>query len=190
MLQVIPIAEMSSVLPTLRIIAQSFSITDKGLLPWMLAGYSLTFGGFILVSARLGDIFGHKNMVCIGFGWMALWSMVAGLSVYSDYVLFLFARTFQGMGAALVQPNGLVLLGRAYTSGSKKKNMGFALFGAMAPTGACLGATFGAIFAQLSWWPVTFFSASVVCIVLAALASVILPTPPSSSTQILVKEKL
>jgi MFS family permease len=121
MLQVVPMAQMSSVLPTSQIIAQSFNITDKGLLPWTLAAFGLTFGTFILVSGRLGDIFGHKNMVIIGFGWMALWSMVSGLSVHSNYVLFLFARAFQGIGSALMKPNGLALLGKTYTPGSKKK---------------------------------------------------------------------
>lgn len=149
MLQVLPMAQMSSVLPTSEIIAASFSITEKSLLPWTLAGYGLTFGTFILVSGRLGDLFGHKYMVVIGFGWMGLWSIVAGLSVYSNYVVFLFARASQGMGSALMQPNGLALLGTTYAPGLKKKNMIFVLFGAMAPTGAHLGMTFGALFAQL-----------------------------------------
>ena len=190
MLQVLPMAQMSSVLPTSPIIAQSFGVTDKGLLPWTLAAYGLTFGTFIVISGRLGDIFGHKHMVIIGFGWMSLWSIVAGLSVYSNYVLFLFARAFQGMGSALMQPNGLALLGRAYAPGSKKKNMIFALFGAMAPVGAYLGVTFGALFAQLVWWPWIFFAASVVCIILAFLASVILPSPPSTSTRTSLTKKL
>jgi hypothetical protein len=78
MLQVLPVAEMSPVLPTTQIIARSFNIADKGLLPWTLAAYGLTFGKF-MVSGRLGDIFGHKNRIIIGFGWMALWSMAFGL---------------------------------------------------------------------------------------------------------------
>jgi MFS family permease len=117
MLQVLQMAQMSSVLPTSEIIAGSFSITDKGLLAWTLAAYGLTFGTFILVSGRLGDLFGHKYMVVIGFGWMGLWSIVAGLSLYSNYVLFLFARAFRGMGSALMQPNGLALLETTFATG-------------------------------------------------------------------------
>lgn len=67
MLQVVLMAQMSSVLPTSQIIAQSFDISDKGLLPWTLAAYSLIFSTFTLVSGRLSDIFGHKNMIVIGF---------------------------------------------------------------------------------------------------------------------------
>jgi hypothetical protein len=61
-----------TVLPATQIIAHSFNIADKGPLPWALAAYGLTFGKFILASGRLGDIFGHKNRVIAGFGWMAL----------------------------------------------------------------------------------------------------------------------
>jgi hypothetical protein len=71
MLQVFPMAEMSSVLPITQIIAHYFNIADEGLLPWKLAAYGLTFGTFILISGRLGDLFSHKDMVIIGFGWMA-----------------------------------------------------------------------------------------------------------------------
>jgi len=113
--------------------------------------------------------------IIIGFGWMALWSIVAGLSAHSNYVLFLFARAFQGMGSALMQPNGLALLGRTYVLGSKKKNMTFALFGAMAPVGGYLGVTFGALLTQLAWWPWMFFVASIVCVFLVLLASFVLP---------------
>lgn len=54
-------------------------------------------GSFILISGRLGDIFGYKRMLVIGYSWFAFWSLVAGLSVYSNYVLFIFARVLQGM---------------------------------------------------------------------------------------------
>ena len=89
--------------------------------------------------------------IIIGFGWMALWSIVAGLSAHSNYVLFLFARAFQGMGSALMQPNGLALLGRTYVLGSKK-NMTFALLVRWRQSVPNLGVTFGALLAQLAWW--------------------------------------
>jgi hypothetical protein len=46
----------------------------------------------------------------------------------------------------------------------------FALFGAMAPIGAYVGAAFGALFAQLLWWPCIFFVASIVCVFLAGVS--------------------
>jgi hypothetical protein len=116
----------------LPVIGRSFKITDPSQLSWLIAGYSLTVGTFIIISGRLGDIFGYKRMLLIGFTWFALWSMVAGLSVYSNHVLFVFARVFQGIGPAITLPNGVALLGSTYPPGPRK-DMVFALFGACAP---------------------------------------------------------
>jgi len=57
----------------------------------------------------MGDLFGYKRMLLIGFSWFSLWSIIAGLAVYSNHVLFIFARVFQGIGPAIVLPNGLAV---------------------------------------------------------------------------------
>jgi MFS family permease len=49
-------------------------------------------GSFILVSGRLGDVFGHKRLLILGYLWYGVWSMVVGLSIYSGTVLFDVAR--------------------------------------------------------------------------------------------------
>lgn len=120
----------------LPVIGRSFDISDPGQLSWLIAGYSLTVGTFIIISGRLGDMFGYKRMLLVGFSWYALWSMVAGLSVYSGHVLFVFARVFQGIGPAITLPNGVALLGSTYPPGPRKA-MVFALFGACAPGTLC-----------------------------------------------------
>ncbi|KAJ5745726.1 MFS transporter [Penicillium odoratum] len=157
-----------------KIIADSFNITDPGIMSWFIAGYSLTVGTFILFFGRCGDLFGYHNFYIIGFFWTGIWSMVAGLSVYSGSVLFIFARTVQGLGPAMLLPNGLALLGAAYKPG-KKKDMVFAIFGATAPNGAVIGAVFGAIFGQLAWWPWIFWSNALVCYVMAILGYFLIP---------------
>lgn len=114
-------------------IGRSFNLSNGGELSWLVAGYSLTVGTFILVSGRLGDMFGYKRMLIIGYLWFSLWSMIAGLAVYSNHVLFVFARVFQGIGPAILLPNALALLGVSYANGSPRKDMVFAFFGACAP---------------------------------------------------------
>jgi hypothetical protein len=116
----------------LPVIGRSFGLTDPGELSWLIAGYSLTVGTFILLSGRMGDLFGYKRMLLLGFAWFAVWSMIAGLAVYSNHVLFVFARVFSGIGPAITLPNGLALLGATYKPGPRK-DMVFALFGACAP---------------------------------------------------------
>ena len=107
-------------LATLHVVGKSFGITDPAQLSWLIAGYSLTIGSFILISGRFGDMFGYKKLLLIGFSWFALWSLIAGLAVYSNHVLFVFARVLQGIGPAITLPNGLALLGATYAPGRRK----------------------------------------------------------------------
>lgn len=173
-------------LSNLDILGASFGVTDTGILSWFLAGYSLTVGTFILIFGRCGDLFGYRRIFLSGFLWIAVWSLVAGLSVYSNHILFIFARVLQGIGAAMLLPNGLAILGATYPPG-KKKAMIFALFGAVAPNSAVLGAVFSAIFSQLAWWPWTFWTQAIVAVVCAGLGLVVVPsihhdTSPDTST--------
>jgi MFS family permease len=114
-------------------------------------------------------------MFLSGFIWLAVWSLVVGFSVYSNNVLFIFARVMQGIGSAMLLPNGLAILGHTYPPG-KKKAMIFALFGAVAPNSALLGAVFGAIFGQLAWWPWTFWVQAIVCVVCAVIGLLVVPS--------------
>ena len=66
----------------LHLIGQSFGPQTPGQLSWYIAAYSLTVGTFILIAGRLGDMFGHKLLLVIGFSWFGFWSLIAGLSVY------------------------------------------------------------------------------------------------------------
>lgn len=143
-------AGLGQTLSILHVIGDDFGLTNPGDLSWLIAGYSLTIGTFILVAGRFGDLFGYKLMLLIGFSWFSLWSMVAGLSVYSNHVLFVFARVLQGIGPAICLPNGLAILGATYHPGPKK-DMIFAIFGATAPGGSVIGAVFAGLFA-LAWW--------------------------------------
>lgn len=160
----------------LHIIGDSYGLTNPGELSWLIAAYSLTVGTFILISGRLGDLFGYKRLLIIGFSWFTVWTMIAGLAVYSNHVLFNFARAFQGIGPAIILPNGLAILGATYAPGSRK-NMVFSLFGACAPTGSVVGSVFAGLFA-LAWWPWTFWSFAIVLVFTTVAAVLIVPDPP------------
>ncbi|XRM40891.1 multidrug-resistance type transporter aminotriazole resistance [Aspergillus tubingensis] len=171
-------AALGNTLAPLEIISDSFGITNPGISSWLIAGYSLTVGTFILFFGRCGDIFGYRILYITGWIWFAIWSLVAGVSVYSNYILFIFARTLQGIGPAMLLPNGLALLGATYRPG-KKKYMVFSLFGATAPNGAVLGAIFASLFSQLAWWPWTFWAMAIYCFVLAIMSFLAIPPSPS-----------
>lgn len=167
---------LGNTLATVGLIGESFGITSEGQLSWLIAGYSLTIGTFILVGGRLGDEFGNKRVFVIGMAWYSLWSLVAGLSVYSSHVLFIFSRVFQGMGPALTIPNGLAILGQSYSPGPKK-NMSFAWFGGAAPFGAIAGFTFGGLFA-LAWWPWIYWSQAIALACVTTFSAWIIPPQP------------
>jgi MFS family permease len=162
----------------LRIIGNSFGTDDPGQRSWMPAAYSLTVGTFILIAGRLGDLYGHKKLVILGYSWYALWSLLAGFSVYSNIIFFDCCRAFQGIGPALLLPNSIAILGRAYKPGLKKAII-FSLYGATAPSGFVVGAVFSALLAQRLWWPWAYWIAAIALVVLAVLGAFVIPyTPP------------
>ena len=164
-------------LAILHVIGDEYGLTNTGELSWLIAAYSLTVGTFILLAGRFGDVYGYKKMLIIGFSWFSLWSMIAGLAVYSNHVLFTFARAFQGMGPAICLPNALAILGSVYAPGPRKA-MVFAVFGATAPGGAVIGGLFAGLFSELTWWPWTFWSFSIALAGIAILGSIVIPNPP------------
>lgn len=122
-------------------------------------------------------MFGYKTIYLIGMSWFSLWSLVCGLAVYSNHVLFVFGRVLQGIGPALVLPNGLAILGATYAPG-RRKSLAFAAFAATAPAGSVIGATFSGLFA-LAWWPWTFWTFALVLAATVALAYVVIPPVPA-----------
>ncbi|KAI5920461.1 major facilitator superfamily domain-containing protein [Camillea tinctor] len=178
---------LGQTLSIIRIIRSSFppSPSSSSNSTWVLAGYSLTVGTFILASGRLGDAYGYKRLFLAGLCWFALWSAACGLAGYLEHSgdgmpFLVFCRAMQGLGPAVILPNGLALLGAAYAPGSRKA-MAFALFGAAAPGGSVLGSLFAALLASFAWWPWAFWALSLVLALVAALASFAIPALPTPS---------
>jgi MFS family permease len=180
--QLVTQAGLLNTLNILHIIGSDLGISNPGVLSWLVAGYSLTVGTFILLSGRCGDLFGYKIMVIIGFAWFSVWNVIAGCSVYvsgnGGQVLFIFSRVLGGIGPAILLPNALGLLGATYNNG-RKKDMIFSLFGACAPGGAVIGGTFAGLWSLL-WWPWVFWTFGIALAVLAVLSTFILPSVPLS----------
>jgi MFS family permease len=177
-------AALGQALAPIDIIAADFGRVNPGEKSWFIAAYSLTVGTFIMISGRIGDIFGHKRVFAFGYAWLGCWSCFAGFSAYTrNQIFFDICRAMQGIGPALLMPNALALFGRAYSPGIRK-NIVFSIFGALAPAGFVIGATFGSLFAQLVWWPWGFWSYGVTAFALGALALLIIPKPLSERPDI------
>ncbi|KAJ5217137.1 major facilitator superfamily transporter [Penicillium chermesinum] len=164
-----------SIVP-LDLIADSFDSTPKDL-TWASSAYSLTVGTFIFVSGRLGDVYGHKILFVIGFSWFALWSMLAGFSIWVNPIYLDICRALQGIGPAFLLPNAVAILGRTYPPGLRKQ-VAFCLFGSVAPGGFIVGGLFGSLLAQFLWWPWAYWIMAIACALFALLGSVVIPSIP------------
>jgi MFS family permease len=174
--QLLTQAALGNVLVPLHIIGPAIGITNPAELPWTLAAYSLTVGVFIMITGRLGDIFGHKLLVVLGYLMFSAFSLLTGLTAkINSGIYFHIMRAFQGIGPTMLLPNAVALLARAYPVGLRKSIV-FSIFGATAPAGFILGALFGSIFAQLVWWPWAQWALAIFCSILAILTYLVVPT--------------
>ena len=84
-------------------------------LSWVLNAYILTFGGFLLLGARAGDLFGRRRVFLLGIAVFTISSLLGGLAPTAWTLLA--ARALQGAGAALAAPSALSLLTTAFAEG-------------------------------------------------------------------------
>lgn len=157
-------------------IATTFNVLDEaGEISWFAASIALTVGTFILISGRLGDMYGYKKMYCIGYLWFGISSLVCGFAGFTtSRVFFDVFRAIQGIGPAIMMPNSQALISSFYPP-SFKREICLSLFGAVAPAGFVVGALFSGVFAQLVWWPWTFWVCGIVSIVVSFVAYFIIP---------------
>lgn len=144
---------------------------DDSVKLWFMGSFALTVGTFIILSGRIGDLFGLKATLITGWVWVAIWTLITGLSVYSHSVIFyIVCRAFEGIGFALLLPCAMGIVGNIYPMGGRK-NLVFGVIGANGPLGASLGAIISAIVAQKWWWPwvfwlMTIFAAVFTCMLI------------------------
>src|SRR3712207_4234131 len=92
-------------------------------LAWVVNAYLLTFGGFLLLGGRLGDLFGHRRLFLSGISLFTLASLACGLA--SSQELLVAARAVQGIGGAIVPAVALSLLMVMFTeTGERAKARG------------------------------------------------------------------
>ena len=154
-------------------IGRALHATNAGQLSWFLASYSLAGGVFIVVTGRLGDHLGHKNVFLFGWIWMAVWSLISGFA--HNLVLFNVARAMTGVGNGALVPNSFALLARAFPPFSVKKNIAFAFLGFCAPSGYIFGGLIGAAFAENVTWRWGFWFWAIGCLFLGIATVVVVP---------------
>jgi EmrB/QacA subfamily drug resistance transporter len=155
-------------LPTIRE-DLGFSQTS---LAWVVNAYLLTFGGFLLLAGRLGDLYGHRRLFLIGIALFTTASLACGLSTSQGMLVV--ARTVQGFGGAIVSAVALSLIMTLFTEpGDRAKAMG--VFGFVAAGGGTIGVLLGGVLTDLLSWHWIFLVNIPVGIAVYCLCVVLLP---------------
>src|SRR5688500_1713729 len=118
-------------------------------LAWVINAYTLTFGGFMLLAGRLGDLFGHRRVFLLGVGLFTLASLVCGIATTQEMLVG--ARAVQGIGGAVVAAVALSLIMTLFTEPAERaKAMG--VIGFVAAGGGSIGVLAGGVITDfLSW---------------------------------------
>ncbi|HXV95579.1 MAG TPA: DHA2 family efflux MFS transporter permease subunit [Gaiellaceae bacterium] len=158
-------------LPTIRD-DLGFSQTS---LAWIVNAYLLTFGGFLLLGGRLGDLFGQRRMFLIGIGLFTAASLACGLSTSQGQLVA--ARAVQGLGGALVAAVALSLVMTLFTEQAERaKAMG--IFGFVLSGGGVAGVLLGGVLTDILSWHWIFFINLPVGAAVFALSLRLLPEAP------------
>ena len=129
-------------------------------LQWVLSGYLLTYGGFMLLGGRAADLVGRRRMLVTGTGVFAISSLLAGLAA-SEAVL-IGARLVQGVGAAMMMPAALSILTTSFATGADRPQA-LAAWGATGGIASALGVFLGGVLSGGPGWRWVFFVNLPVC---------------------------
>jgi len=147
------VLDVSIVNVALPSIARNLHFSATGL-QWVITAYAITFGGFLLLGGRAGDILGRKRMFLVGVVLFSTASLVCGLS--SSAGVLVAARAVQGLGAAVVSPATLSIITTTFDEGAER-NKALGIWGAMGGSGAAAGVLFGGILTKYLGWEWIFF---------------------------------
>jgi EmrB/QacA subfamily drug resistance transporter len=118
-------------------------------LAWVVNAYMLTFGGFLLLAGRFGDLFGHRRLFLSGTAAFTLASLICGVS--SSQGMLIAARAVQGLGGAVVSALAFSLIVVLFTEPSERaKAMG--VFGFVMAGGGSIGVLAGGVLTDLVGW--------------------------------------
>jgi EmrB/QacA subfamily drug resistance transporter len=150
-------------LPTIR---AALGFSDNGL-EWVVNAYALTFGGFLLLGGRAGDLLGRRRVFIGGVLLFALASLLGGLATGQAWLLT--TRAIQGVGAAIVAPTALSLVTTTFPEGPRR-NRAMGVYAAMSIGGAAIGLLAGGILTTYASWRWVFFVNVPIAIAAALLA--------------------
>jgi len=142
--QFLDVLDASIVNVALPSIQHSLSFSQQNL-QWVLSGYVLTFGGFLLLGGRAADLLGRRRVLIAGMVLFASSSLAGGVA--TNEATLITARLVQGIGAALMAPAALSIVTTSFKEGVDR-HRALGVWGAMGGLGAAAGVFFGGVLAE------------------------------------------
>jgi EmrB/QacA subfamily drug resistance transporter len=177
MTQFMVVLDASIVNIALPSIGKDVGISQENL-SWVVNGYVLTFGGFLLLGGRMADLLGRRRIFMAGLIVVAVASLFAGFAPSEGALIA--ARAGQGLGAAIIAPSALSIVTTIFRDGSER-NKALGAWGAVAGSGGAAGVLLGGVLTDgLGWEWVMWVNVPVSLIVLA-LAPALIPESRSES---------
>ena len=139
---------------------------------WPATLCMLTLSSTLLIFARLSDLYGGYPFFIFGNVWLAIWTLIPGLT--TSLIILDVSRAMQGLAIAAVTPSTFVMVGSIYPEGPRR-NIVLGLYGACAPLGFYVGfLTAGALPQTKTTW--YFWIASILAWLTAATAYLTVPS--------------
>src|SRR5215469_4524952 len=123
-------------------------------LQWVVNAYTLTFGGFLLLGGRAGDLFGRKRLFIAGTVLFSAASLLNGFAGSAGVLVA--GRALQGLGGALIAPAALSVITTSFADG-RDRTLALGVWSAVAVGGGAVGLLLGGIITQLISWQWVFF---------------------------------
>src|SRR4051812_15246858 len=149
-------------------------------LVWVVNAYMLTFGGFLLLGGRLGDLYGHRRLFLIGLAVFTLASLACGVA--GSQAVLIAARAVQGIGGAVVSAVALSLIMNIFTEpADRARAMG--VYGFVCAGGGSIGVLLGGLLTSLFSWHWIFLVNLPIGVAVAMLSLALIPGTRAGGTQ-------
>ena len=147
---------------------------------WVLSGYLITLGGFLLLAARAGDLFGRRRLFLFGAVVFTAASLAGGLA--TGPAMLLAARIIQGTGAAALAPTSLSLITATHAN-ERQRQRALTLWSIMGGLAGVAGIVLGGVLtAELNWRWVLFINVPLGIALLVATLVALLPAPARAAS--------
>jgi len=141
-------------------------------LQWVLSGYLITYGGFMLLGGRVADLLGRRRVLVTGTVLFGISSLVGGFAGIPGVLVG--ARLAQGLGAALMMPAALSLLTTSFSEG-KDRQKALGVWGGIAGLASAIGVFLGGVLSEGPGWRWVLFVNPPVCVLILVAVYLLIP---------------